>query len=659
MNKKNYLTKYLFVQVSFILLVSSIFLTSGEITKIIDDNNNPQILWWYDLNAPSFGSSAVGDIDEDGRLEIVFGTYFNDEHIYALNAENGTLLWSYDTGGCNDASPVIADVDLDGHSEVIIPASSPYKVYCFNGKTGQVKWERSTGYPNCIDSPPAVADVDNDDKPEVIFGTFYGNVFCLNGEDGSICWQINLGTTSYIQSDPDILDVNGDGQVDVVVAQFEGDCRVYALRGNNGSTLWYSDVPQDYMYHGGSFADIDEDGKPEIVIGCYDNHVYVLNAEDGSLAWAYQSSFYIGAPTTIGDLNNDDHLEIVFASYNELGVLSHTGSLLWSYITGDTIFRGAALADIDGNGVLDVAFGSDDGILRVLRGDNGQVIWTCDLQAHYGNVFEMDHAPVIADFNNDGKLDVFIIGGYGTSENPENNYGRAYVLSAGNGTGPGWLMFRHDVRHSACFTQYENRPPHQPQQPEGPLNGSINITYVYTTQTSDPDGDQIYYQWDWDDGNMSEWMGPYPSDSTVEASHSWTAPGTYEIKVKAKDSAHSESNWSIALPITITIPLVPQLTLESINGGLGIKAKLKNNGTAPATNVLWQITVTGGFVKLINKTIMDRIPILLAGKTAMIKTGLFLGFGAFDVRISATSDEPDTHIEKSIKGTILFCWVII
>ena len=199
---------------------------------------NDQILWWYQLDAPSFGSSAVGDIDEDGFLEIVFGTYFNDEHIYALNAEDGSLLWSYDTGGCNDASPVIADVDLDGHLEVVIPASSPSMVYCFNGMTGAVKWSRSTGASNCIDSPPAVADVDNDDKPEVLLGTFYGNVFCLNGEDGSICWQKNLGTNSYIQSEPAILDVNDDGQLDVVVAQWAGDCRVYTLWGNNGSTLW-------------------------------------------------------------------------------------------------------------------------------------------------------------------------------------------------------------------------------------------------------------------------------------------------------------------------------------------------------------------------------------------------------------------------------------
>jgi outer membrane protein assembly factor BamB len=448
----------------------------------------PQILWWYNLNAPSFGSSAVGDIDGDHKLEIVFGTYFNDEYIYALNADSGTLLWRYNTGGCNDASPAIADVDLDGALEVVVPASSPCRVYCFNGATGAVKWSTPTGS-NSIDSPPAIADVDNDGKPEVIFGTFYGYVYCLNGENGSQCWRVNLGTNSYIQSDPNILDLNQDGQLDVVVAQWAGDNRVYALRGNNGSTLWYSDLPNDYMYHGGSFADIDEDGKPEIAIGCYDNHVYVLNGEDGSLRWQYTAPYYVGAPTSIADLNHDDHLEIVIVSYNIVRALSHTGSMHWTYSAAGGSFRGAAIADIDSNGVLDVAFGADDGILRVLRGDNGQVVWTYNLQDHYGRTFEMDHAPVIADFNNDGKLDIFVIGGYGTSSQPNLNHGCAYALTAGNGTGPGWSMFRHDLRHSGNFYGFVSFI-------HGDANGDSNVTisdavylinyFFYSGTTPDP-----------------------------------------------------------------------------------------------------------------------------------------------------------------------------
>ncbi len=443
------------------------FITFSSFAVEGDVCSDQTVLWWYDLNAPSFGSAAVDDIDGDGYAEIVFGCYFNDERIHALNGENGTLHWSYSTGGCNDASPVIADVDLDNELEVVVPASSPYRVYCFDGRTGSIEWQTSTGYPNCIDSPPAVADVDNDGRPEVILGTFYGNVFCLNGEDGSICWQVNLGANSYIQSGPNILDCDSDGQLDVVVAQWLGDYRVYALRGNDGSTLWFSSLPEDNMYHGGSFADIDEDGRPEIVIGCYDGDVYAFNAEDGSLLWEYQGVLYVGAPTSIADLNNDGHLEIVFTSYTSLKVLSHTGVLLWTHSTGGSIFRGAAIADVDGDGILDVVFGSDDGILRALRGSDGGVVWAHNLQLHYGRTFEMDHAPVIADFNNDDSLDVFIIGGYGTSSNPTLNHGRGYALTAGRGSGPGWPMFRHDKAHSGCFHYQESAvsivlTPHNP-----------------------------------------------------------------------------------------------------------------------------------------------------------------------------------------------------
>ncbi|MFH2002883.1 MAG: PQQ-binding-like beta-propeller repeat protein [Planctomycetota bacterium] len=413
----------------------------------------PEIQWWVDLDAPSFGSAATADIDKDGMLEIVFGTYFNDEKIHALNAEDGSTLWSYDTGGCNDASPVIYDVDQDGDLEVVVPGSSPCKVYCFDGATGVIEWTASTGS-NCIDSPPAVADLDLDGKPEVVLGTFHGYVYCLNGEDGSQCWKIGLGTNSYIQSGPNLLDLDGDGNLDVVVAQWAGDNRVYALKGTDGSELWHSDLPTDWMYHGGSFGDIDHDGKPEIAIGCYDSKVYCLSGENGRLEWQYTTPWYVGAPTNMADVDNDNYLEVIYNAYNQIGALNHDGTKLWTKSTTGGCFRGTAIADVNNDGQLDLAFGTSSGILAVLRGDNGTQIWSINLQAHYGQAFDCDHAPIIADFDNDGKLDIFIVGGYGESTTPTNNHGRAYMLSAGDGTGMGWTQFRGDCRHSACYDGY-------------------------------------------------------------------------------------------------------------------------------------------------------------------------------------------------------------
>ncbi|NLP05862.1 PQQ-like beta-propeller repeat protein [Candidatus Fermentibacteria bacterium] len=414
----------------------------------------PRILWWYDLDAPSLGSASVGDIDGDGMPEIVFGTYFNDEKIHALNAENGSQLWDYDTGGCNDASSVIWDVDGDGMLEVVAGASSPYRIYCFDGTTGGVEWSTSLGYPNCTDSPPAVGDIDGDGKPEIVLGTFYDWVFALNGENGSILWQVDLGD-GHIESDPAILDLDGDGDLDIVVAEWMGLCRVLALEGDDGGILWTSTIPEDYMYHGPGFADIDGDSKPELAIGCYDGHVHCLNGEDGSLYWSFFTSSYAGAPTSLADLNGDGFLEVAWGAGNTVGATSCSGSGIWSFPAGGSVFRGSAIADLDDDDTPDLVFGTGSGILYARRGSLGQPLWDIDLQAHYGNEFDIDHAPVIADFDGDGGLDVFVVGGHAESSQPGNNHGRAYALAAGAGTGPGWPMFRHDERHSGCFYGYQ------------------------------------------------------------------------------------------------------------------------------------------------------------------------------------------------------------
>jgi len=51
-----------------------------------------------------FRTAAIGDIDVDDAPDMVFGKYFNDEKIHALNMENGASSVEYSTGSCNNAS---------------------------------------------------------------------------------------------------------------------------------------------------------------------------------------------------------------------------------------------------------------------------------------------------------------------------------------------------------------------------------------------------------------------------------------------------------------------------------------------------------------------------------------------------------------------------
>lgn len=94
-------------------------------------------------------------------------------------------------------------------------------------------------------------------------------------------------------------------------------------------------------------------------------------------------------------------------------------------------------------------------------------------------------------------------------------------------------------------------PPETPEKPSGASNGKPDVEYVFTTSTTDPDNDQIYYKWSWGDGNFSNWFGPYNSSETVSASHSWSTKGKYDIRVKARDVDGLESSWSDSLSFSI------------------------------------------------------------------------------------------------------------
>jgi agmatine deiminase len=149
-----------------------------------------------------------------------------------------------------------------------------------------------------------------------------------------------------------------------------------------------------------------------------------------------------------------------------------------------------------------------------------------------------------------------------------NDYYHAVIPSQPDGTTVSYYVHAEDASGRAenhpyigapgahTFTAYggapANNPPEKPQTPTGKTQGKTGTSYLYSTQTSDPDGDQVYYLWDWGDGNTSGWTGPYNSGAIASAQKSWTTKGTYAVKVKAKDIYGAESNWSD--PLAVTMP---------------------------------------------------------------------------------------------------------
>ncbi|MCA9321922.1 MAG: PQQ-binding-like beta-propeller repeat protein [Planctomycetes bacterium] len=411
------------------------------------------MLWSLETQSPSFGSGAVADLDGDGKLEIVFGCYFRDETLRCLDAKSGKVLWSKKSaGGPLDASVLVVDLDGKKGLETVFADSAHGKVWCLDARGGEL-WIYQG--PSGTDSPPAAADMDGDGDLEVVYGTMKvrgkeGRVVQLDGKTGKELWTVEI--PGHVQSEPGLVDLDDDGHLDVLVTNWMGDGMLRALNGKTGKELWRFETG-DWIYHGISAADLDGDQAPEILVTDRAGTVTLLEGESGVVAWQVQlnneAKGMVFGPTTLVDSDGEGALEIVVCGRN-LHVLDAKGKLRWEKSFGyRSMARGVSAADVDGDGNQDLVFGEGQN-LRALRAKDGEQLWAWDLGDPDKPGDHIDHAPLLADFDGDGFLDVFVVIGRGRSgEEAKNNRGRAWALHAGKGKASPtntWTTFRGSNR---------------------------------------------------------------------------------------------------------------------------------------------------------------------------------------------------------------------
>jgi hypothetical protein len=193
-----------------------------------------------------------------------------------------------------------------------------------------------------------------------------------------------------------------------------------------------------------------------------------------------------------------------------------------------------------------------------------------------------------------------------------------------------------------------NQPPNTPTQPTGPITGTMNATYSYSTTTTDPESQQVYYQWSWGD-SVSPWLGPYESGVPAEANHSWSYAGDYLVKVKAKDIADLESGWSD--PISVHIEMSPQIEIGMISGGIGISATVNNTGVGLATNVQWNISLDGGLI-LLGRDTTGTLSTIQPGSSTSVQSKFIFGIGAPSITVTAATAKKT--VSAFILGPLVF-----
>ena len=196
--------------------------------------------------------------------------------------------------------------------------------------------------------------------------------------------------------------------------------------------------------------------------------------------------------------------------------------------------------------------------------------------------------------------------------------------------------------------------PNEPSTPDGPDEGIVDEEYTFFTSTEDPQEDDVYYLFDWDDGTDSGWLGPYPSGSEQSASHSWDKEGEYDVRVKAKDENGAVSDWSF--DHTIEIFERSDVDIIDINGGLfRVSSTIRNPGVEAAEDVSWTITLDGGLILLGKETTGTGLSIPAGGEET-VNSKLILGFGK--TRVIVTAEIPDGGSDSKNQGATVLLFFI-
>ena len=374
-------------------------------TKGVGDIKAPVKKWTNKTKDLVFSSPAIGNIDNDGALEVVVGS--NDKKVYALYGTNGTEKWRFPTGGRVYSSPAIGDIDNDGQVEVVV-GSDDHKLYAINGRTGEEKWRFTTG--DGVQSSPALGDIDNDGQIDiVVFGSYDYNVYALYGTNGTEKWRFTTGHSA--DTSPAIGDIDNDEQAEVVIGSY--DHNVYALYGTTGEEKWRFPTG-GRVYSSPAIGDIDNDGQVEVVVGSDDHKLYAINGRTGEEKWNYLTGDMVKTSPAIGDIDNDGQVEVVVGSDDGYihAINGTTGEKKWKFRIGYLFapaWSSPAICDIDNDTFVDVVVGSNDGYIYAINGTTGEEKWKFATQ-YAGSVENaaVFSSPALGDIDDDGFIEVVV-----------------------------------------------------------------------------------------------------------------------------------------------------------------------------------------------------------------------------------------------------------
>ncbi len=402
-----------------------------------------------------YASPAVADLDGNGTQEVIWSAY----SLFVVEGETGNEVWTVASGhdrseaGADNVGRtwpgiVVADVDGDDALEIVTAHSGGYvSVYNGNGYFEPGWPQRPTSHEL---RGLAVYDLDDDGTLEIIVtGAVYEKVNTWVYEhDGTLRdgWPQLSDDSGYaygvFNDNAAVGDLDGDGAGEIVVPS---DVHYICAYEPNSTQ-----IPAHTMYDGKGWGKVG-------VWESLDTELRGWGRCDGTRAESYRTNFAHG-PSVIADVNGDGAQEVIATGnvydcnvghppgkYNGVYVFNadrsrfNTGGFDWRSLPVDT---GApltedygviennqpnpAVADLDGDGNLEIIYSSYDGRVHAFWLDKTEHHhWPYSVYNSGEGFFRFASEPVVADLDNNGEAEV-IFGSW--TQKGSNRVGKLHIL---------------------------------------------------------------------------------------------------------------------------------------------------------------------------------------------------------------------------------------
>lgn len=339
---------------------------------------------------------VIADINGDGVLDAIVADARG--YILALDGEEGKRIFDVDVADRILAPPVTGDLTGNQQSDIVIGTHGG-NVMALDGH-GQVLWRASNLELGSIVNRPVLHDINGDGLPDVILPTENKGLVALDGARGWKIWDTEEMTRGNIVSSPLSVDVNRDEIMDFISVTERGHLVAVSAQGDRVWQLWQAQVPE-MLYASPAFARVDQGG---LVIAATRSGLTAVRANSGRMAWQTSISGDFFASPVVADVIGDGVLEVV--AITQEGVIhllnASNGDETWSATLGTRVFASPALFDFTGNRLPDILVLGRDGTLRVIDGVRGREA----LQVRMARSDEFIASPLLADITGDGLLEV-------------------------------------------------------------------------------------------------------------------------------------------------------------------------------------------------------------------------------------------------------------